>query len=80
MPDLPVRFTEHALQNAARYNLDLDEALAIVRSPQQVVTVREFRQSRIGEKLLRVLVELTRSETVVVTMYGTNKIEKYWQR
>jgi hypothetical protein len=35
MPDPNVRFTDHAMEQAERRNLDPDVVLAVVRSPEQ---------------------------------------------
>jgi hypothetical protein len=81
VPDPAVRFTGHAVGQAELRQLDIDEVLAVVRSPEQIVPVREFRQSLVndGRHVIRVLVDLADEEVVVVTMYRTSKVDKYWR-
>lgn len=81
MLERPVRMTDHAVWQAQRRAIDLEIALSVVNTPGQIVPVREFRQSITDDgRLLRVLVDLTDQEPVVVTMYRTSKLEKYWKR
>lgn len=79
MSDQPIRFTDHATRQAERRGLSPDDVLAVVRSPEQVVPVREFRQATTegGRALIRVLVDMTDEDVVVVTMYQTSKVSKY---
>lgn len=74
---------ELLLRQIAREQLD-----SVIRCPQQVVPERVGRkayQSQIdigGGRvfLLRAIVDDTASPAVVVTVYRTRKIKKYWQQ
>lgn len=81
MLEPPARLTDHAVWQAQRRSIDLEIALAIVDSPGQIISVREFRQSITDDgRLVRILVDVTDREPLVVTMYRTSKLDKYWQR
>jgi len=82
----PVRWTDHALGNLASREIDRQEAdgtLAHPESvvpgqpPRQVFMRRYFDKALQQEMLLRIVVEETMSEKVVVTAYKTSRIEKY---
>ena len=84
MSDIPIRLTAHAEEQAQRRRLPQEEILEVVRVPQQTVPVREGREVRQslvdnGRYLLRVVVDTSETELVVVTMYKTSKIRKFWQ-
>jgi hypothetical protein len=60
--------------------------LSVAASPEQRVLVRpgrEVRQSRVeidGKSyLVRVFVDLEEDRDVVVTVYRTSKVQKYWR-
>ena len=62
--------------------------MQVTREPDQVVPARnglECRQSRFLDKstgkeyLLRVIVNPERTPNVVVTVYKTSKVDKYWR-
>jgi hypothetical protein len=82
----PIRWTPHASAEMAKRDVDRAEAESAILQPDAVFPARpprEFRQRRyldktLGEEmLLRVLVEDTGSELVVVTLYKTSKFKKY---
>jgi hypothetical protein len=54
-----------------------------MRDPQQVVTLglgREVRQSiEEAGALVRVIVDVENEPVVIVTVYRTSKVEKYWR-
>jgi hypothetical protein len=84
----PISFTPHARAEAARRDISLAVAEAVARSPEQRWLVRpgrELRQSRIVDpasgklQLLRVFVDVRNGGEVIVTLYRTSKIRKYWR-
>ena len=82
----PVRWTAHALREIARREIDRAEAELALQQPDAVIPAppsRCFHQRRYLDKslgetmLLRVLVEETATERVLVTLYKTSKFKKY---
>lgn len=80
---------EHAASQACRRGLDLQVVLGVVEAPDQVLPVegqREVRQSLLVDRssgmlrLVRVVVDVESARIVVVTVYPTSKISKYWRR
>jgi hypothetical protein len=79
----------HAAFEMARRGLDSEIVRKVLADPEQEVEVREGRvifQSRVGLErpvrtyLVRVVVDVDRWPAVVVTVYRTTKISKYWRR
>lgn len=82
---MKIRFTTHAIEECERRSIPVEVAQAVVESPQQIISSGEGRQAyqskvAFGDKiyLLRAVVEHTAQEIVVITVYRTSKIEKYW--
>lgn len=82
----PTRWTEHALKKCTRRRIDTETAIRTIAQPDSIVMVsasRSFRQRRYfdgvlgAEMLMRVLVEESDLEIVVVTVYITSKLRKY---
>jgi hypothetical protein len=82
----PIRWTLHATRELSRREIDRAEAELTIRQPDAIAPApppRAFRQRRYLDKalqeqmLLRVLVEETDDELVVVTLYKTSKFKKY---
>jgi len=82
----PVRWTPHALREIARREIDRADAEQTLRQPDAIIPTppqRDFYQRRYLDKvlsetmLLRVLVEETPTELVIVTLYKTSKLKKY---
>ena len=78
--------TEHAELEMSRRQIDPEWVAAIMATPEQIVeglNGRKVFQSRIesGGKthLVRLVVEEWHSTPVVVTIYRTSRIEKYWR-
>jgi hypothetical protein len=80
--------TDHARFEAARRGIDEATVLSVAQAPEQVVPVRpgrEVRQSRVrfpssgGLYLVRVFVDVGPQAEIVVTVYRTSKIDKYWR-
>jgi hypothetical protein len=82
---MQVRFTPHALAECERRSIEIAVVQGIVELPEQIVPNIEGRmvyQSKIVFSgkiyLVRVVVEVTDQEIVVITAYRTSKIDKYW--
>ena len=81
------RLTRHAQEEAARRQVPLAVVQGVLDHPEQVVPERQDRrayQSRVdfGGKiyLVRVIVDESVQSVVVLTVYRTSKIEKYWSK
>jgi hypothetical protein len=70
-----------------RRQISETEVALVLKSPQQVKTVRESRkiyqsifetEEPTKDYLIRVVVDIDRSPPEVVTVYRTSKIDKYW--
>jgi hypothetical protein len=80
------RFSRHAQTEMERRKISLDLVKSVLDSPDQIVSEKEGRkvyQSRfdIGDRvfLLRVIVVDDIEPAVVITVYKTSKIDKYWR-
>jgi len=82
----PVRWTRHARGNLADREIDCSVAQATLDGPEFVVVdppdrrilMRRYSDRVVQEEmLLRIVVEDTPSETVVVTIYKTSQINRY---
>lgn len=82
------RLTKHAVEQMARRHINEFEVAEVLRSPEQILPVREGRvvyQSRVKVKglrrtyLIRVFVDIDRDPPEVVTVYRTSKVKKYWR-
>ncbi len=78
-------FTAHATAEMQRRGLSMQQVQRVLAAPEQWVHVRSGRgvcQSRIRIDgrlyLLRVFVDIDRAPLVVVTVYRSSKIAKYW--
>jgi len=85
--DRPIRVSAHARLQAARRGIAERILLEVARAPEQVVALRagrEVRQARRDDAgtgrsyLIRVVVDTGGESDVVITVYRTSKIEKYW--
>jgi hypothetical protein len=85
----PLRWTSHAL--AALVDRDIDQAevertiaapeLSVVDPPWRVVLMRRHFDVQLGRQmLLRVVLEETPDDRVVITLYKTSQIAKYLER
>ena len=81
-----IRWTPHATQEAARREISANEAEKTVTHPDSVapaqpprrIFMRRYADSVLQtEMLLRVVVEETETEWVIVTLYKTSKFKKY---
>jgi Domain of unknown function (DUF4258) len=82
------RLTDHARLEMMRRQISEVEIESVLAAPEQTACVREGRavyQSRIelGEPsktyLLRVVVDVDRQPSEVVTVYRSSKVQKYWR-
>ena len=82
-----VVLTEHARSEAQRRGIAEETVLQVAAAPGQTVGatgMREIRQSRIVDPasgklhLVRVVVEPGPQEDVIITVYRTSRIRKYW--
>lgn len=85
----PLRWTSHALEALADRDIDPAEVertiaapeLSVSDPPHRAVLMRRYFDERLGRQmLLRVVVEETPDEQVVVTVYKTSQIAKYLNR
>ena len=84
---MPLRLSSHAIEQAARRGISEEIVLDVAANPEQVLRVsanREIRQSRIAfderneHLLVRVVVDRHPEEELIVTVYRTSRILKYW--
>ena len=81
------RLSRHALEELERRGISRDLLEQVLQNPQQVLPERDGKkiyQSQVefvGSKLflLRAIVNDAVEPAVVVTVYRTSKIEKYWR-
>ena len=85
-PILAFVLTPHATYELQRRGIDETIVMEILAAPEQRESVRPGRdvlQSRViiadTQCLVRVFVDVDRTPAEVVTVYRTNKIEKYWR-
>ena len=81
-----VEFTKYAELQAQERKINYRDILDTLKSPDQVLSTKKGRKiaqkkiKRGGEEgLLRVIFEEKVNAKVVVTVYWTSKIEKYWR-
>jgi hypothetical protein len=81
-----LRWTLHALKALEDRGIDRAEAdeaiaapeLSVLDPPHRAVLMRRFFDRQLGRPmLLRVVVEETRQERVVITVYRTSRIARY---
>jgi hypothetical protein len=81
-----IRWSRHALRALAEREIDRAEADKALENPEFVVPGQSARQVFMhryhdgvlqAEMLLRVIVEETADEIVVITVYKTSQIDKY---
>ncbi|MDP2111083.1 MAG: DUF4258 domain-containing protein [Thiobacillus sp.] len=81
------RLTEHAELEMQRRQVPSEWIESVMHAPEQIVTGfggRKVYQGRVSADdktyLLRLIVEDWHTPPVVVTVYRTSKIEKYWEQ
>ena len=87
-PILEFVFTDHAMIEMARREINQEDVKAVLAGPEQTEMVRDgravYQAKRDMDKqpktyILRVFVDIDRKPPYVVTVYRTSKIEKYWR-
>lgn len=80
------RLTHHAREEMARRQIAEEIVVGIMGDPEQIVEERSGRkayQSRIEmngkQYLVRLIVEDQEEPNVVVTLYRTSNVAKYWR-
>lgn len=80
----PYHLTDHAREEAERRGIPIDVIDSVLRSPDQIVNTysgRKAYQSQITITgrlyLVRIIVEEA-NPLIVVTVYRTSRIDKYW--
>ncbi|MHB8743271.1 MAG: DUF4258 domain-containing protein [Sulfuricaulis sp.] len=81
------RLSEHALEELGRRGIPRDLLEQVLQNPQQILPERDGKkvyQSRVEFNagkvfLLRAIVNDEAEPTVVITVYRTSKIDKYWR-
>jgi len=85
---MSLRFSGHSKIELLRRQLCEDRVLKVAKDPEQVVPARnglECRQSRFIDEssgktyLLRIIVNPKVTPKLIVTVYKTSKVEKYWE-
>ena len=81
------RLSSHARQEMERRGIPLDWVEAVLENPDQITpgrgALKAYQSKRdIGGKmyLVRVIVDDGANPALVVTVYRTTKIEKYWNK
>lgn len=82
------RLTDHARLEMTRRQISEAEVASVLAAPEQTECVREGRavyQSRLElgapskTYLLRVVVDIDRQPSEVVTVYRSSKVQRYWR-
>ncbi|MEB3290687.1 MAG: DUF4258 domain-containing protein [Leptolyngbya sp.] len=84
---MKLKLSIHAKQEMQRRDISLDQVNSVVNSPQQILTQEDgvkVYQSQIdfpsGKRyLVRIFLNTTVDPAIVVTLYKTSKIQKYWK-
>ena len=83
---MDIYFSSHAKEQLADRDIPIEMVLEVVKNPEQKYnydTDETICQSRVifGEKtyLLRVFMNFTKTPPVVISVYRTSKILKYWR-
>jgi len=84
-----INFSEHAEERMDFRNIDKEIVIQIIYHPDQKIpdcdnNNREICQSLIKDnngkfKLIRIVIEETKNEILVISVYLTSKIKKYWR-
>ena len=79
-------FSKHSLEQMQQREIKIELAQSILDSPQQVILEpdKKIYQSIInfedkGEYLVRIFVNTIKQPNLVITIYKTSKIEKYYE-
>jgi Domain of unknown function (DUF4258) len=84
--EMEYRFSRHAQTEMERRKISVDLVESVLDNPQQVISEKEGRKAyqskiNVGGRafLLRVIVVDDVEPAVVITVYKTSKIDKYWR-
>jgi hypothetical protein len=81
-------FSKHAEEQMQRRNISRDTAIDAVLHPDQTLVDDEFPEMKIFQSLtrekgqvflLRVFVNVKQHPNIIVTLYKTSKIKKYYE-
>ena len=82
---MKINFTEHAENQLQERNISKNNVINVIQHPEQIIESRYGRkviQKKVKVKnklkLFRVVVENYPVEPLVITMYLTSRIDKYW--
>ena len=80
------KFSNHALEEMQRRKIPISLVEAVLKDPQQIleqskdITIYQsqldFGTAKIY--LIRVFINTTRNPVIIVTVYRTSQIQKYW--
>ena len=84
---MDIHISDHARFEAERRGIPIDTIIKVALSPQQEIASgkRKICQSKLfnlsvgKEMLLRVVVQELKESLLIITVYETSKIEKYWR-
>jgi hypothetical protein len=69
---MPIKLSDHAIQQIKRRNLTQDLVIDIVGKPEEILTSyrrRKLRRRKIGDKILEVVTRTEGSRITVITAY-----------
>ncbi|MDP3928104.1 MAG: DUF4258 domain-containing protein [Bacteroidota bacterium] len=79
------RFSRHAMEEMGNRNISMEVATQILLKPEQVVqdssdmlVYQSILEENETKYLIRIFVAIDKTPNVVVTLYKTSKINKYW--
>lgn len=80
------KFSNHALEEMERRKIPISIVEAVLQDPQQILQQNEeitIYQSQLDFGtakiyLIRVFINTTRNPAIIVTVYRTSQIQKYW--
>ena len=79
------KFSKHALEELENRSISMEIAEKILANPQQIIEEdgdKKIYQSIIVEEgieyLIRIFVAIDKIPNVIITLYRTSKISKYW--
>ena len=82
----PIRWSQHALKNLEEREIDRTEAEKTLEAPDRVIPgrrprkilVRRYNDLKLKQEMaLCLLIEETRAERIVITIYKTSQMKRY---
>lgn len=75
------KFSKHALEQMELRGISVDTVKKILAHPEQIKTGNDHKvyQSIIGTHLIRIFVNDQKNPKLVLTVYKTSKIKKYYE-